>query len=66
MEAVKRLYFAICKRWGPEGMTLSAWAYQREIDGRGYLLREFIDDFFLCFLDQEDHCFRQYLRETTQ
>jgi hypothetical protein len=64
MKRICKLYVRICRRIGPCHMTVSAWAWQRELDGRGYLLRELIDDFFLCFRDEEDHCLTHYLRET--
>lgn len=59
-----RLYLWACRKWGPGGLTISAYAWKREQEGRGHHLREFIDDTFLCFFDQEDHCERQFNRET--
>jgi 7-cyano-7-deazaguanine synthase in queuosine biosynthesis len=45
-------------------MTVSAWLWARELEGGGCFWREFIDDTFLCFKDEEDHCMRCYQRET--
>jgi hypothetical protein len=63
-----RLYFVLCKRYGPRygnaRLTISAWLWKRELEGKGYFFRGVVDDYFLCFRDQEDHCLKQYLRET--
>jgi hypothetical protein len=68
MRHVCRLYVKACRRWGPRidgrRVTVSAWLWKREIDGGGYFWREFVDDTFLCFKDEVDHCMNQYLRET--
>jgi hypothetical protein len=61
---MRRLYFALCKRYGPHGLTLSAWLWKRELEGKGYFWRGVVDDYFLCFRDQSDHCESQFLRET--
>jgi hypothetical protein len=59
-----KLYARICRKWGPRGMTLSAWLWARELEGKGYFLRELVDDTFMCFFDQYDHCAESYRRET--
>ncbi len=59
-----RLYFRLCKRYGPDGLTISAWLWRRELDGKGCFWRSVVDDYFLCFRDQSDHCEKQYMRET--
>lgn len=64
MRPVCRLYFALCKRIGPRKLTISAWLWARELEGRGYFLRELVDDAFLCFRGDVDHCKSQFLRET--
>jgi hypothetical protein len=64
MFSVCRLYRWACRKWGPRGMTVSAWLWARELEGGGCFWREFIDDTFLCFKDEEDHCMRCYQRET--
>ena len=61
---MRRLYFLACKRFGPRKLTLSAWLWAREMEGRGHFLRELIDDAFLVWRGEEDHCAKQYLRET--
>lgn len=61
--AVCRFYKAFCRRYGPRRMTVSAWLYARELEGCGYFLREFIDDHFLVFHDQDDHCRKAYEKE---
>lgn len=60
-----RLYFRFCKRCWPGGLTVSAWLWKRELEGKGHFLRECVDDYFLCYRDQEDHCETQYYRETS-
>lgn len=64
MKRVCRIYRWLCKRFGPCHLTFSAWAWKRERDGRGYLLRELIDDAFLVWRDEEDHCASCFQRET--
>lgn len=68
MSRVCRVYIWLCKRVGPRigsrRVPFSAWAWQRELDGRGYLLRELIDDAFLVWKSEEDHCQQQFQRET--
>lgn len=64
MSRVCAAYVRLCKHVGPRGLTLSAWLWARELEGKGYFWREFVDDSFECFFDQYDHCMRSYERET--
>jgi hypothetical protein len=64
MRRVCKLYVRLCKRFGPCNLTISAWAWKRELEGRGYLLRELIDDAFLVWRGEDDHCRTRYERET--
>jgi hypothetical protein len=59
-----RLYLSICKRWGPSGLTLSAWAWKHFLDTGSTWLRDRIDGAFLLLLGQRNHCQAQYQRET--
>jgi hypothetical protein len=63
-----RLYCWACTKVGPRingrRVTFSAWLWARELAGKGHFWREFVDDSFLCFKDEEDHCMRCYQRET--
>lgn len=64
MKQVCRFYLVICRRFGPRGLTVSAWLWARELEGKGHFWREFVDDTFMCFFDQYDHCMRCFERET--
>jgi hypothetical protein len=61
---MKALYVRICHRWGPQGLTISAWAWQlsREEDGSAWL-RNRIDGLFLLLTGASNHCQAQYQRE---
>lgn len=48
----------------PCHLTVSAWLWVREQEGAGCVWREFVDDFFLCFFDQDEHCRHSYEHET--
>lgn len=54
-----RLYVRLCKRYGPEGFTLSAYAWK----SRSRWVRV-IDAGFVLFKGQYHHCEQQHLRET--
>lgn len=62
MEALKRLYFAFCKRWGPERLTVSAWAWKHQRTG----LIRVIDAGAVLFKGEYHHCFNQHRREAAK
>jgi hypothetical protein len=59
---MKRLYVSICRKWGPEGLTLSAYAHKLAKAGRPFW-RDRIDGAFLLFFSQHQHCQQQWQRE---
>lgn len=63
MEALKRLYVRICRKVGPGGMTLSAWAWKHSLDTGNVWWRNRIDGLFLFFVGQANHCQSQFQRE---
>jgi hypothetical protein len=60
---MRSLYRAICRRYGPGGMTLSAWSHVMAQRGRPWL-RNRIDGAALLIFGQHEHCLMQYLRES--
>jgi hypothetical protein len=63
MRHICKLYLRACRSWGPGRLTISAWLWKRELEGRGSFLRGVVDDWFLAFRDQVDHCQTCFLRE---
>lgn len=61
MRLVCRFYLMACKRWGPDGLTFSAYAWKT--DSR---LVPVIDRIFLTLRNEPFHCRAQYFRETKQ
>jgi hypothetical protein len=61
---VCRLYRAICRRWGPRGLTLSAWAWVHAQETGSTFYRDRIDGLFLLLGLGHNHCQSQYQRET--
>lgn len=53
---VCRLYVAACRRWGPRGMTISAWAWVHAQETGDIWLRNRIDGAALLFFGQAQHC----------
>lgn len=53
---MKRLYLAICKRWGPSGLTLSAYAWKVFLLTGSTFWRDRIDGLFLLLFSQRNHC----------
>jgi hypothetical protein len=68
MHPICKVYLRICRKWGPrhgaKRLTVSAWLWRREIDTGRYLLRQLVDDWFMVFRDQPDHCATCFLRES--
>ena len=61
---IKRLYFSLCKRFGPGGgLTLSAYAWRLHIEGNSWWADR-LDGAFLFWRGDRDHCRRQFQRET--
>ncbi len=59
---VCRLYRVACRRWGPGGMTLSAWAWVHAQETGSVWLRNRIDGAALLFFGQPNHCQASYQR----
>lgn len=66
MRQIKNLYRWVCKRWGPRGLTLSAyaWIHAQETGNRFWWNR--IDGIWLLFFSARGHCQQQYQMETRQ
>lgn len=60
---MRRMYVAFCRRWGPDGYTLSAWAFKHSQETGDVWLRNRIDGLFLLLIGQSQHCQAQYQRE---
>jgi hypothetical protein len=60
---MQRLYLWICRRWGPDKLTLSAYAHKLALAGRPWC-RDRIDGAFLFWASQHQHCQTNYQRET--
>jgi hypothetical protein len=58
-----RLYLALCKRWGPRGLTISAWAWIHAQETGDAWWRNRIDGAFLFLMGQANHCQSQFQRE---
>lgn len=63
MRHVCRLYRAMCKRWGPGGMTLSSWAWKHAQETGNTFYRDRIDGLFLLLAGQRNHCQGCFQRE---
>lgn len=59
---MKRYYLAFCRRWGPEGITLSAWAWKRFLLTGDTWLRDRIDGASLFWGFGANHCQASYQR----
>lgn len=55
MKRICRLYLWLCRRWGPDGLTLSAWAWKTQSKWRPVIDR--------LFFWQDGHCRTQFERE---
>lgn len=60
---MKRLYLAFCRKWGPDGLTFSAYAWKVFITTGDTFWRDRIDGLFLLLFSQRQHCQAQYQRE---
>jgi hypothetical protein len=58
------LYRSFCRRFCPDGMTLSALAWRRAQSGRPFW-RNRIDGAFLLFGGQHNHCQAMFQKETS-
>ena len=58
-----RLYLRFCKRFGPDNLTYSAYAWKLHQTGDCFWANR-IDGVFLFFLGQRGHCEAQFLRES--
>ncbi len=62
-KAIQRAYYRLCKRFGPAGLTVSAWAWLRLMQGKPWLANR-VDGLWLLFGGQRDHCLHQFRRES--
>lgn len=62
---MRRLYVRFCQRFGPGGLTYSAWAWKHAQDTGDTWLRNRIDGLFLLLAGQHNHCQSQFQRERT-
>lgn len=65
MSQVCRIYRRLCKRWGPRGMTLSAWAWVHAQETGDAWLRNRIDGLWLLLFGSHNHTQSSYQRERT-
>lgn len=61
---MKALYLRICRRWGPDGLTLSAYAWKVFLLTGNAFWRDRIDGVFLLVFSQRNHCQAQWQRES--
>lgn len=61
---MKRLYVLACRKWGPDGLTFSAYAFKRAQETGHVFWRVRIDGLFMLLAGQEQHCQQQHQRET--
>lgn len=64
MRRVCKLYRLACRRWGPGGMTISAWAWLHAQETGDTFLRDRIDGLFLLLAGNRNHCQASYQRQT--
>lgn len=64
MKTVCRMYRALCRVIGPRKLTISAWLWIREQEGAGWFWRAVIDDWFLIYRSQDEHCKTCFEHET--
>lgn len=60
---VCKLYVRLCRRWGPGGMTISAWAWVHAQETGNVWYRNRIDGVFLFLVGQANHCQSQFQKE---
>lgn len=60
------LYVAICRRWGPRGLTISAYAWVIAQETGNTRLRNFIDGLWLVFRNKAQHCQAHWQRHFRQ
>jgi hypothetical protein len=61
---MRKLYVAICKRWGIDGLTFSAWAWRRFRRTGDTFWRDRFDGLALLFWSDRNHCQACFQRET--
>lgn len=59
---IEGLYVALCKRWGPENLTLSAYSWKLYLAGDKFWANR-IDGAALLLFGQRQHCEQQLQRE---
>lgn len=63
---LKALYLRFCRRWGPGGMTYSAWAWVRSRETGCTFWRDRIDGAWLFWRSEANHCqscFQKHFRQ---
>jgi hypothetical protein len=60
---LKKLYCMACRRWRRSGLTFSASAHLRAMEGRPWA-RNRIDGAWLLFFGIHGHCQQQWQKET--
>jgi hypothetical protein len=61
---MRKFYVSLCRKHGPCGMTLSAWAFKYSQETGCVWFRNRIDGLFLLLVGQANHCQAQFQRET--
>jgi hypothetical protein len=64
MKRICKLYRRVCRVIGPRKLTVSAWLWAREQEGSLHFWRAIVDDWFLIYRIEEDHCRKSFERET--
>lgn len=63
---MRRLYVNLCRKYGPGGMTYSAWAWKRAQDGGDTFWRSKIDGLWLLLFSEANHCQSCYQKHFRQ
>lgn len=64
MRPLCKLYYALCRRWGPRRMTFSAYAWAKFQETGNTFWRDRFDGLILFWRSERDHCQSQHKRET--
>jgi hypothetical protein len=62
---MKAFYVRWCRKYGPDGLTISAWAFKHSRDTGSVWVRNRIDGIFLLLAGQANHCQAQFQRESS-
>lgn len=61
---MKRLYLSFCRRFGPSGLTFSAYAWKTFLLTGDTFWRDRIDGAMLFWRSEHNHCQAQWQRES--